>query len=50
LPYVQRSLETYRGLARAIVADVKRYSDAAGLAHDATLLEQAAQLLPPDED
>jgi hypothetical protein len=50
LPYVQRYPETYGALARAIIADIKRYSDAGGQVCDESLLEQAAQLLPPDEE
>jgi tetratricopeptide (TPR) repeat protein len=50
LPYVRRYPESYEALARTVVADVKRYSEAAGQTPDAALLEQAAQLLPPDED
>jgi hypothetical protein len=50
LPFVQRYPETYGALARTVVADIKRYSDAAGQVPDQSLLEQAAQLLPPDKE
>jgi hypothetical protein len=50
LPYIQRYPTIAAGLARAIIRDTRRYSDAAGKVHDESLLEQVAQLLPPDEE
>jgi hypothetical protein len=50
LPYVRRYPETYGELARTVVADIRRSSDAARQIPDESLLEQAAQLLPPDEE
>jgi tetratricopeptide (TPR) repeat protein len=45
LPYLERYPGAFGGLARAIVAGIERYSEAAGLAPDQVLLEQTAVLL-----
>jgi hypothetical protein len=45
LPYLERYPEAFEGLARAIVADIQRYSEAAGLVPDQVLLERTAVLL-----
>jgi hypothetical protein len=39
-PYFERYPKTYGGLVRAIVADILRYSEAAGQAPDQALLEK----------
>jgi tetratricopeptide (TPR) repeat protein len=45
LPYLERYPGAFEGLARAIVADIQRYSETAGLVPDQVLLERTAVLL-----
>jgi tetratricopeptide (TPR) repeat protein len=44
-PFVERYPETFGELARKVMADIQRYSDAAGQAPDQALLARAAQVL-----
>jgi len=44
-PYVDRYPETFGELARTVMVDILRYSDAAGQEPDQALLERTAQVL-----
>jgi phage-related protein len=48
-PFVERYPQTYNGLARAIGADVLKYSEAAGQMPDAILLARVAKALGGSE-
>jgi tetratricopeptide (TPR) repeat protein len=50
LPFVRRHPQAHERVARAIITNIQRYSDAAGQTPDESLLEQAAQALPPEEE